>query len=54
MDIILPPLRERGDDILILARHFIGHVCRDWIIPIKQLTAAAEEFYYIIRFRECT
>ncbi|MDQ8943219.1 sigma-54-dependent transcriptional regulator [Acinetobacter soli] len=44
MDITLPPLRERGDDILILARHFIGHVCRDWIIPIKQLTAAAEEF----------
>ncbi|WP_288396248.1 helix-turn-helix domain-containing protein, partial [uncultured Acinetobacter sp.] len=44
MDITLPPLRERGDDILILARHFIGHVCRDWIIPIKQLTEAAEEF----------
>jgi len=25
----IPPLRERGDDVLILARHFVGKFCRD-------------------------
>ncbi len=25
----IPPLRERGDDILILARHFVDRFCRD-------------------------
>jgi DNA-binding NtrC family response regulator len=25
----IPPLRERGDDVLILARHFVGRFCRD-------------------------
>jgi transcriptional regulator with GAF, ATPase, and Fis domain len=25
----LPPLRERGDDIMILADHFLGHFCRE-------------------------
>ena len=25
----IPPLRERGDDILILARHFVDKFCRD-------------------------
>jgi DNA-binding NtrC family response regulator len=25
----IPPLRERGDDVLILARHFIDRFCRD-------------------------
>ena len=27
--ILIPPLRERGDDVLILARHFVGKFCRD-------------------------
>jgi DNA-binding NtrC family response regulator len=25
----IPPLRERGDDIIILARHFVDRFCRD-------------------------
>jgi DNA-binding NtrC family response regulator len=25
----IPPLRERGDDVLILARHFIDRFCKD-------------------------
>ena len=25
----IPPLRERGDDVLILARHFVDKFCRD-------------------------
>ena len=27
--IVIPPLRERGDDVLILARHFVDKFCRD-------------------------
>jgi len=27
--ILIPPLRERGEDVLILARHFVGKFCRD-------------------------
>lgn len=29
MHIEIPPLRERGDDILILARHFVDKFCKD-------------------------
>lgn len=35
----LPPLRERSNDILILARHFIAKFCEENGIPIKKLTA---------------
>jgi DNA-binding NtrC family response regulator len=27
--IVIPPLRERGDDVLTLARHFVDKFCRD-------------------------
>src|SRR5262245_12691156 len=35
----IPPLRERGDDILILARHFVDKFCRD--LNKKPLSLAA-------------
>ncbi|NUG21444.1 sigma-54-dependent transcriptional regulator [Acinetobacter lactucae] len=44
MDIMLPPLRDRGGDILLLATHFIQKVCTEWGIPSKQLTASAETY----------
>lgn len=44
MDIMLPPLRERGGDILLLANHFIQKVCMEWGIPSKQLTTTAETY----------
>lgn len=44
MDIRLPPLRERGQDILILAEHFIAKVCQDWGIANKKLTATAKDW----------
>ena len=41
LPIELPPLRERGNDILILAKHFIQGFCSDNRIPLKSLTNAA-------------
>ena len=47
----IPPLRERGDDVLILARHFVDKFCKDlnkkllMLSPtaLDDLTAAANE-----------
>ncbi len=34
----VPPLRERGSDIFILARYFIEKICRAEKIPVKQIS----------------
>ncbi len=33
----LPPLRERGDDIAVLAEHFLDRISRDYGLPPKSL-----------------
>jgi tetratricopeptide (TPR) repeat protein len=38
----LPPLRERGTDILLLARHYLDRACSEYGIPRKILAADAE------------
>jgi DNA-binding NtrC family response regulator len=43
LPIELPPLRERANDILILARHFIGNFCNENNIPLKRLSSAAQK-----------
>lgn len=56
MDLVLPALRERGQDILLLADHFIQKVAQEWDIPAKQLTPRAQQFlleqYYPGNVRE--
>jgi len=56
MDLVLPPLRERGDDIILLAHHFIQKISQEWAIPQKQLTDRAKSFllsqYYPGNVRE--
>jgi TyrR family helix-turn-helix protein len=37
----VPPLRDRGDDILLLARHFIARACAQTQRPPCRLTSAA-------------
>ena len=44
MDINLPPLRERGMDILILAQHFLEKISQEWKIPLKFLSTDAQAF----------
>jgi len=43
LPIELPPLRERVNDILILARHFIVKFCEENNIPIKKLSALSQK-----------
>lgn len=43
LPIEMPPLRDRGNDILILARHFIENFCRENNIPLKKLTPEAQK-----------
>jgi DNA-binding NtrC family response regulator len=41
LPIELPPLRERGNDILILAKHFVQQFCSENGLPLKTLSAKA-------------
>jgi len=43
LPIEMPPLRDRGNDILILARHFIENFCKENNIPLKKLTPEAQK-----------
>ena len=39
----LPPLRDRGNDVLILAKHFLKNFCENSKIPVKTLSKEALE-----------
>src|SRR5512133_2681830 len=43
LPIELPPLRERANDILILARYFIGKFCEENSIPLKKLSVQSHK-----------
>jgi transcriptional regulator with AAA-type ATPase domain/tetratricopeptide (TPR) repeat protein len=38
----LPPLRERGTDILLLARHFLDRACAEYGLAVRKLSSDAE------------
>jgi DNA-binding NtrC family response regulator len=41
--IVIPPLRERQEDILVLARHFVEHFCREMKKPLLTIDDAADQ-----------
>ena len=43
LTIELPPLRERGKDVLLLAQHFIASFCTENKLPIKTLSDTAQK-----------
>jgi DNA-binding NtrC family response regulator len=43
INVFLPPLRERGKDILLLARHFLGEYAAEYGTVARQFSSAAEE-----------
>jgi len=43
LPLLLPPLRERGSDVLFLAKHFVDEFCREYQKPPLSLTPAAQD-----------
>ena len=43
LPISLPPLRERGNDILVLSKHFMDLFCKDNNLPKKSLSQEAQQ-----------
>ncbi|RYY99410.1 MAG: sigma-54-dependent Fis family transcriptional regulator, partial [Chitinophagaceae bacterium] len=43
VEITVPPLRQRGSDISLLARHFIRTYCAKYLKPVLDLDASGEE-----------
>jgi len=41
LPIALPPLRERGEDVLLLAKQFLARACRDYSLAAKTFSADA-------------
>jgi transcriptional regulator with AAA-type ATPase domain/tetratricopeptide (TPR) repeat protein len=37
----LPPIRERGEDVVILAEHYLARACTDYGLPPKTISRAA-------------
>ncbi len=43
LPLVLPPLRERGSDVLFLAKHFVDEFCQEYHKPPISLTPAAQD-----------
>jgi DNA-binding NtrC family response regulator len=46
----IPPLRDRAEDILLLARHFVERFCREMNKPVMTIAEAAQDRLYAYRW----
>ncbi|MFT4021897.1 MAG: sigma-54 dependent transcriptional regulator [Acinetobacter sp.] len=51
IDIHLPPLRDRGNDVIELAQFFCQQICQEWEIPLKRLSRQAQQYLMQHHFR---
>ncbi len=50
LPINLPPLRERGNDIIVLSKHFIKEFCKENGLPLKTLSKPAVDKLFSYSF----
>ncbi|MCW0483039.1 sigma-54-dependent transcriptional regulator [Gaoshiqia sediminis] len=50
LPIELPPLRERGNDVIVLAKHFINMFCKENNLPAKTLSSEASNMLLAYSF----
>ncbi len=43
--VILPPLRERREDIILMVANFVYHCCNQYQKPLKKLTSSAKALF---------
>jgi DNA-binding NtrC family response regulator len=53
MTVQLPPLRDRGDDVLLLARHYLERACGEYGLPAKTLAPDAEQALLAYTWATC-
>ena len=44
VEVTMPPLRERGDDVIFLAEAFLDALCRDYGQPVRELSPEARDW----------
>lgn len=44
MDVDVPPLRDRGNDIVVLAEHFCKKISQDWNEPLKKISPEVKKW----------
>jgi two-component system response regulator PilR (NtrC family) len=50
IDLIVPPLRDRGEDVLMLAHHMLTRLAQGQNVPIPHLTNRAQDALLVYRF----
>ena len=50
IELHVPPLRERGDDVLLLAHHVLSRLCANQGVPVPRLTRAGQAALLGYRF----